>query len=180
MKRESYIKEIVLITAIAAVANELQYLFTLGIQGMIYSDFYMTNEFWYAVLLHLGFGIIIGLVISTFVVSVDKERKRLQEELEDAPEQLKRKDELKSRFIQIASHEFRTPLAIVWGYVDLLKSRKNTSLKEQKWLAKIIEGVGRLTNMIENLLSASTIKNRMDGAEHLQSFRYSIKGESGG
>ena len=158
MKKESYIKEIVLITTIAAVANELQYFFTLGIQEMISSDFFMKKEFLYAVLLHLGFGIIMGLVISTFVVSVDKERKKRQEELEDAYEQLKRKDELKSRFIQIASHEFRTPLAIVRGYVDLLKSRKNTPLKEQKWLAKINEGVGRLTNMIENLLSASTME----------------------
>jgi len=62
--------------------------------------------------------------------SVTIERARLYQRLEDkaselseAYERMKQMDRMKSDFITNVSHEFRTPLTIILGYLDILKGR---------------------------------------------------------
>ena len=69
-------------------------------------------------------------------------------------------DELKSTFISIISHELKTPVALIKGYVGTLRR------EDAKWdpsivqdsLAVIEEEADRLTLLIENLLDASRLQ----------------------
>lgn len=69
-------------------------------------------------------------------------------------------DELKSEFISIVSHELKTPVALIKGYVSTLRR------DDVKWdrevmdasLQVIEEEADRLTGLIENLLDASRLQ----------------------
>jgi PAS domain S-box-containing protein len=62
--------------------------------------------------------------------------------------------DMKSRFISMASHEFRTPLATIHGSVELLQhyGERMPADKKQITLQKIDESVERMTHMLENVL----------------------------
>ena len=69
-------------------------------------------------------------------------------------------DEIKSTFISVISHELKTPVALIKGYVATLRR------EDVEWdraivddsLAVIEEEADRLTNLIENLLDASRLQ----------------------
>jgi PAS domain S-box-containing protein len=69
-------------------------------------------------------------------------------------------EELKSTFISIVSHELKTPVALIKGYVSTLR-REDASWDRSivaDSLAVIEEESDRLTQMIENLLDASRLQ----------------------
>jgi signal transduction histidine kinase len=69
-------------------------------------------------------------------------------------------DELKSTFISVISHELKTPIALIKGYVSTLRR------EDARWegdivqdsLAVIEEEADRLTDLVENLLDASRLQ----------------------
>jgi signal transduction histidine kinase len=69
-------------------------------------------------------------------------------------------DELKSTFISIISHELKTPVALIKGYVSTLRredaSWDRSIVKDS--LEVIEEEADRLTSLIENLLDASRLQ----------------------
>ncbi|KPL82807.1 hypothetical protein SE15_12200 [Thermanaerothrix daxensis] len=69
-------------------------------------------------------------------------------------------DELKSTFISIISHELKTPLALIKGYVSTLRREDAQWDPEivQESLAIIEEEADRLGALIENLLDASRLQ----------------------
>ena len=69
-------------------------------------------------------------------------------------------DELKSTFISIISHELKTPVALIKGYVGTLRREDATWDREivQDSLEVIEEEADRLTKLIENLLDASRLE----------------------
>ncbi|MDB5848671.1 MAG: hypothetical protein JWP29_2423 [Rhodoferax sp.] len=62
-------------------------------------------------------------------------------------------NETKSRFISMTSHEFRTPLAIIHGSVELLRHYEDRLPADKKRLAwtKIEDAVDRMTRMLEHV-----------------------------
>ena len=66
-------------------------------------------------------------------------------------------DELKSTFISVVSHELKTPVALIKGYVSTLRRDDASWDREiiQDSLEIIEEEADRLNEMIENLLDAS-------------------------
>ena len=69
-------------------------------------------------------------------------------------------DEIKSTFMSIISHELKTPVALIKGYVSTLR-REDANWDPaivQDSLAIIEEEADRLTGMIENLLDASRLQ----------------------
>src|SRR5512146_2112188 len=69
-------------------------------------------------------------------------------------------DELKSTFISVVSHELKTPVALIKGYVSTLRredARWNKAVVQDS-LAVIEDEADRLTLMIENLLDASRLQ----------------------
>lgn len=70
---------------------------------------------------------------------------------------LRELDKLKTEFMMIASHNLRTPLTIIEGYVDMAESANST--KELKSIIKTIQdSVVRLHLLAENVLTISTLE----------------------
>ncbi len=69
-------------------------------------------------------------------------------------------EELKSTFISIISHELKTPVALIKGYVSTLRREDAIWDREivQDSLAVIEEEADRLTELIENLLDATRLQ----------------------
>lgn len=69
-------------------------------------------------------------------------------------------DELKSTFISIISHELKTPVALIKGYVGTLRREDATWDRDivEDSLKVIEEETDRLTKLIENLLDASRLQ----------------------
>ncbi len=69
-------------------------------------------------------------------------------------------EELKSTFISVISHELKTPVALIKGYVGTLRREDVSWDREivQDSLQVIEEEADRLTELIENLLDASRLQ----------------------
>ena len=69
-------------------------------------------------------------------------------------------EELKSTFVSVVSHELKTPVALIKGYVSTLRREDATWERDivQDSLAVIEEEADRLTGLIENLLDASRLQ----------------------
>jgi len=78
-----------------------------------------------------------------------------QEELNEALNKEKQLNEIKSRFVSMASHEFRTPLSTVLSSASLLS--KYTAAEEQdkrnRHIGKIKSSVKHLNDILEDFLS---------------------------
>jgi PAS domain S-box-containing protein len=85
------------------------------------------------------------------------QRKRMEFELRDALEKERELNELKSRFIARASHEFRTPLAIISTASDLLKNYNHRLTDEQRAekLNRMHAEIRKITLMLDDMLMIS-------------------------
>ena len=84
-------------------------------------------------------------------------RERTQE-LEEANEQLKELDRLKSSFVSNVSHELRTPITNVMLYLSLLQNPRKAD-KRDVYMGVLQNEANRLSTLIEDLLTLS----RLDG-----------------
>ena len=82
------------------------------------------------------------------------ERKKAEKTIAEALTQQKELYVLKSNFISMISHEFRTPLSTVLSSSQLLKKYSNTltAEKKEKHLVTIEKAVHRMTSLLENVL----------------------------
>jgi signal transduction histidine kinase len=89
------------------------------------------------------------------------ELERVNQELQVANQRLKELDQLKSSFVSIASHELRTPMTSIKGYVDnLLEGIAGTlTAKQTAYLTRIRHNADRLTRLITDLLDLSKIES---------------------
>jgi signal transduction histidine kinase len=89
------------------------------------------------------------------------ERKRLLAELQTANLQLKRANQqleeasqLKSAFIEVASHEFNTPITLVLGHSELLRLlNPNRDEPEQAVVERISDSARQLAKLVTNTLT---------------------------
>lgn len=81
-------------------------------------------------------------------------RKQADEEIRMSLERQKELLQLKSRFISMASHEFRTPLASILSSVDLLRHYANRLPESERieLFDQISVAVQRMTKMLEDVL----------------------------
>ena len=96
-----------------------------------------------------------------FNVRLTEEIEKSTFELREANRELLKLDKAKSEFISIASHQLRTPLTIVKGYVSMiiegLYGAITPEIKES--LEKINESNQRLIRLVESLLLVSRIES---------------------
>ena len=85
------------------------------------------------------------------------QRKRMEFELRDALEKERELNELKSGFIARASHEFRTPLAVIATASDLLKNYNHRLTEEQRVekLNRMHSEIRKITLMLDDMLMIS-------------------------
>lgn len=90
-----------------------------------------------------------------------EERKRIENELIAAKQKAEESDRLKSNFLSMMSHEVRTPVNIILGAVDILKSSlRDDMIKETEHLFDMITRNGkRLLTLISDIIDISRIES---------------------
>jgi len=90
-----------------------------------------------------------------------------QEELNEAFDKEKQLSEIKSRFVSMASHEFRTPLSTVLSSASLLSKYTTTEDqdKRNRHIEKIKSSVKHLNDLLEDFLSLGKLDEGKVGAQ---------------
>ena len=93
-------------------------------------------------------------------LEIPKEREigELVENFNHMAEQLSKKETLASDFITSISHEFKTPLATIRGYAQLLNEGVSSEKREQ-YVAIITKKVDVLTDLVTKILELSKLEN---------------------
>ncbi len=82
------------------------------------------------------------------------ERDRLVSELKETNARLVEADRLKAAFIEVASHELNTPVAVVLGMTQLwrITQGENADPAEKNWVDRIYHAGKRLASTVERML----------------------------
>ncbi len=94
-------------------------------------------------------------------VAVDiTELKQKEDNLRQSLQKEKELNELKSRFVSMASHEFRTPLSTVLSSAYLIEkyTSENDQPKREKHLQRIVSSVNMLTDILNDFLNVGKIE----------------------
>lgn len=98
---------------------------------------------------------------------IDKFNETLQQKIDDATKELKRTneklralDEAKDEFVSMASHQLRTPLTSIKGYVSMVAEEDVGKLNEEqkKMLAQALFSSQRMVYLIADLLNVSRLR----------------------
>ncbi len=124
------------------------------------------SENWYQLVVRIVIFVVVFFLVAMLVKSVDNEIKRkdelqqLSDRLAVANTELHRLDNAKSEFISIASHQLRTPLTAIKGFVSLLLEGAYGGLEPAvaDTLNKVYLANARLMSLVENLLNISRIE----------------------
>ncbi|MBI2271172.1 MAG: HAMP domain-containing histidine kinase [Bacteroidetes bacterium] len=89
-----------------------------------------------------------------------KNLKKSEEELQKSLEHEKELNELKTRFVSTASHEFRTPLATILSSLSLVSKygEQNEKAKQNRHIDRIKSAVVHLTDILNDILSVSKLE----------------------
>ena len=89
-----------------------------------------------------------------------QELEKTKQDLNMALEKERELNELKSRFVSMASHEFRTPLATIKSSLSLVKKygELNDTEKQDKHISKIKSSISNLTDILNDFLSVSQLE----------------------
>lgn len=86
------------------------------------------------------------------------ERKRIEQELIRAKEKAEESDKLKTAFLSNMSHEIRSPMNAVLGFIQLLKDEELLSESGQKYIELIQNSGNQLLSLIEDIIDISKIQ----------------------
>lgn len=89
-----------------------------------------------------------------------QELERSQDELQTALSKEKELNEIKSRFVSMASHEFRTPLSTILSSANLLSkyTRTEDQEKRDKHIKRTTDAVLHLNNLLDDFLSLGRLE----------------------
>lgn len=101
------------------------------------------------------------------------QQKLVKQQLEDALKKEKELSEMKSRFVSMASHEFRTPLSTILSSNSLIEKyiERGTIEKTEKHLKRVKNSVNGLTDILNDFLSTDKLENNLVSAK-LETFNY--------
>lgn len=83
------------------------------------------------------------------------ERKNLEEELLKSLSKERELSDLKTRFISITSHEFRTPLTSIMSSVEILDYFENTETERRELFDQIYNSIQHLSQLLNDVLFIS-------------------------
>ena len=94
-----------------------------------------------------------------FSAKLEAEVKERTKELKKAYDKLKELDKMKDEFISITSHELRTPMTAVQGYLWMLQKKGGElNAKQKKYLERAQGGSERMIRLINDMLDVSRIE----------------------
>jgi len=98
--------------------------------------------------------------VKGFSKKLEIEVERATRELKDAYEELKKLDKAKSEFVSIASHQLRTPLTAIKGYISMILESSYGKIPEKitKPLKNVSLSNERLIKLVNDLLNVSRIE----------------------
>ena len=90
------------------------------------------------------------------------DRKRMEAKTAAMLERERQVSEMKSRFISVTSHEFRTPMAAAVGSVELLANHHDrlSPAKRSELYGRVTLSLGRMTDMLDDLLTLNRMEAR--------------------
>ena len=98
--------------------------------------------------------------IETLNAGLERRIEARTRSLQAANEKLLELDQLKSTFVSIVSHEFRTPLTSIKGLVETMRDGFTGALSERQvfYLTRVTHNIDRLARMVNDLLDLSRIE----------------------
>lgn len=90
-----------------------------------------------------------------------EQNKNFQKIIEEHIIELKKLDKIKSNFLSITSHELRTPMSVIKGYIQMiLKGNLGTISNEQKKALEIVlRNSNQLDSLIQDILDISRLES---------------------
>lgn len=108
-------------------------------------------------------GTTVAFVVTVFAVYYVLKSQSIQEQkLRRALAELRELDESKNNFLSNVSHELKTPLTTINGYVKFMLSKKTGDLseKQERYMRTMSEECDRLQHHIDELLFISTLESK--------------------
>ena len=103
----------------------------------------------------------VQLTADEFVVFIRDitQRKRIEAETALMLEKEREVSEMKTRFISVTSHEFRTPMAVALGSLEILRNylERLAPAKRDELFVRITESLQRMTSMLDDMLTLSRV-----------------------
>ncbi len=93
-------------------------------------------------------------VLQEALIELENSREKLSEALEKQKEL----NDMKSRFVTMASHEFRTPLSTILSSISLINSYNQKEEKISKHVTRIKSAVTNMTLILNDFLSAEKLE----------------------
>ena len=91
--------------------------------------------------------------------------RRVESAQRDRAEAFEAADRLKTEFVRNVSYQLRSPLTVIFGYAELLETKRNGDLTERQtdYVSAILSASDHLSKLIENILDLAMIEaGRMD------------------
>ncbi|HKL26609.1 MAG TPA: ATP-binding protein [Desulfuromonadales bacterium] len=117
---------------------------------------------------------LVGWAVMSAVIGRDRRRlvqivvrdatreEEVRQGLEQATRELDRLNQMKNTFLGLASHELKTPLTIIMGYLELLETEFAGQMDEnvEDLLQQINKAAERLTVIVRDMLDVSSLDSR--------------------
>ncbi len=76
---------------------------------------------------------------------------------------LKKMDEIKSDFVNAISHDLRSPLTAIMGYIDLIDRVGPLNKTQEEFIARVQTSTQSITSLVDDLLNLGKIESGFDG-----------------
>jgi len=89
---------------------------------------------------------------------------------------LKKLDRIKSDFVSTVSHDLRSPLTAILGYVDLIERAGPVNDLQKDFIRRVITSVHNITGLVDDLLNLGRVEAGFDARKETVSLLEIIKG----
>jgi two-component system NtrC family sensor kinase len=96
---------------------------------------------------------------------------------------LKELDRIKSEFVTTVSHDLRSPLTAILGYVELIERAGQVNEQQREFIQRVQLSVQQITNLVTDLLDLGRIESGVDSTRERTPIavlaRYAVEGLRG-